>query len=151
MPYYTACRPVFQSKTKFWRRDGVSPNIAVGDPKLESVWAMADEVATERGLLVGTAQGLTPAASALGVFNSVYPGKSADIEHTAAIDWARDPWAPVCETLTYRPGELPKFWPAAIEPAGRIHFTGAYCDNLNGGQEAATRSANRVARAIHQA
>ena len=32
----------------------------------------------------------------------------------------------------------------------RIHFVGAYADNLNWGMEAATRSANRVARAIHQ-
>jgi monoamine oxidase len=37
-----------------------------------------------------------------------------------------------------------------IEPEGRVHFVGAYADNLNWGMEAATRSANRVAAAIHR-
>ena len=151
MPYYTACRPVFQSKTRFWKRDRVSPNMEIGDPKLESIWPMADELETARGLLVGTAQGRTPASAALATFRSAYSGKSEDIEHATAIDWAQDPWAMACETLSYRPGELKKFWPAIIEPFGRIHFAGAYCDNLNWGQEAATRSANRVAKVINDA
>jgi len=38
-----------------------------------------------------------------------------------------------------------------MKPQGRIHFAGAYADNLNWGTEAATRSANRVANEIHQA
>ena len=55
------------------------------------------------------------------------------------------------QTTSYRPGELRRFWPRIIEPHGRVHFAGAYCDNLNWGQEAATRSAYRVAEAIHKA
>ena len=46
---------------------------------------------------------------------------------------------------------LRKFWPHVMTPHGRIHFAGAYADNLNWGMEAATRSANRVAREIDQA
>ena len=38
-----------------------------------------------------------------------------------------------------------------MQPMGRIHFAGAYADNLNWGTEAATRSANRVANAIDKA
>jgi monoamine oxidase len=38
-----------------------------------------------------------------------------------------------------------------IEPEGRVHFVGAYADNLNWGMEAATRSAHRVAQAIDAA
>jgi len=38
-----------------------------------------------------------------------------------------------------------------MKPQGRIHFAGAYADNLNWGTEAATRSANRVANEIHKA
>jgi monoamine oxidase len=64
------------------------------------------------------------------------------------IDWSRDPWCMACETTNYKVGELSRFWPALIQPHGRIHFAGAYCDNLNWGQEAATRSAKRVAHAI---
>ena len=47
-------------------------------------------------------------------------------------------------------GELNKFWPHIMASEGRIHFAGAYADNLNWGTEAATRSANRVAETIHQ-
>jgi monoamine oxidase len=56
-----------------------------------------------------------------------------------------------CETVTYRVGDLVRMWPAIMEPVGRVHFAGAYTDNLNWGQEAATRSANRVAEAIDRA
>ena len=30
-PYYTASRPVFQSRTRFWEKDGVSPNMILGE------------------------------------------------------------------------------------------------------------------------
>lgn len=149
--YYTASRPVFQSRTRFWERDGISPNASLGDPALEHYWKTGEDVATRRGLLVSTAQGLTTAAEALAAFQKHYPGKSADIEQVYVHDWATDPWAMACEPISYSPGELKKYWPLVIEPHGRIHFAGAYADNLGWGMEAATRSANRAARAIDQA
>ena len=112
---------------------------------------MADDVPTTRGLLVGTAQGATSAQEALQVFRRFYPGKADDIEQALVVDWARDVWASACEPVNYRPGELSKFWPTVIESHGRIHFAGAYADNLGWGMEAATRSANRVARHIDAA
>ncbi|TFG76289.1 MAG: flavin-containing amine oxidase, partial [Flavobacteriales bacterium] len=59
-------------------------------------------------------------------------------------------YAPTCEREPFPMGELSKFWPQLMAPEGRIHFAGAYADNLNWGTEAATRSANRVAKAIDQ-
>lgn len=150
-PYYTASRPVFQSRTRFWERDGVSPNIVLGEPALEHVWRMADEVDTGRGLLVGTAAGFTAAEDALAAFRRFYPGRSEDVEQALVVDWARDPWAMACEPVHYGPGRLERFWPKVIEPEGRIQFVGAYADNLNWGMEAATRSASRVAAAIDRA
>lgn len=151
VPYYTATRPVFQSKTKFWKTDGTTASINFGEPVLEHTWSQAEDVETSRGLIAGTAQGGVKPEAALAVFKAKYTGKSEDIEKAMVIDWSRDPWAMACETTSYKPGELSKFWPRIIEPQGRIHFAGAYCDNLNWGQEAATRSANRVAEAIHKA
>ena len=150
-PYYTASRPVFQSRTRFWERDKVSPNIILNEVRLEHVWRMADEVETGRGLLVGTAQGMTSTEDALATFRRFYPGRTEDIEQAFVIDWARDPWAMACEPVHYAPGRLARFWPKVIEPEGRIQFVGAYADNLNWGMEAATRSANRVALAIDRA
>jgi len=151
MPYYSATRPVLQTRTKFWREEKISPNISFGASALEHVWSQAEDVKTERGLIVGTASpGVKPDQS-LAIWRSRYPGKLDQIEYASIIDWSQDPWAMACETTSHRPGELAKFWPAAMEPCGRIHFAGAYCDNLNWGQEAATRSANRVALAIDKA
>ena len=150
VPYYSATRPVFQSRTKFWREQGRSINIEFSRPELEHVWSMGDDVETQRGLVVGTAHPGVKADSALAAFREVYPESRDTIEHAMVIDWSRDPWCMACETTSYKPGELRKFWPALVEPHGKIHFAGAYCDNLNWGQEAATRSANRVAKAIHE-
>jgi monoamine oxidase len=150
-PYYTASRPVFQSRTRFWEKDKVSVNVVIGEPALEHYWGMGDDVPTSRGLLVATAGGMTSADDSLALFRKYYAGNSEDIEQAFVIDWARDPWAMACEPVNYAPGQLPRFWPKVIEPEGRVQFVGAYADNLNWGMEAATRSANRVATAIDQA
>ncbi len=151
VPYYHDTRVIFQTKSKFWERDGISPNMEFGDQPLFHVWSASQDVQTSRGLLVGTASGAGTAERALATYRKHYPGKSEDIEKAHVKVWAIDPWASACERTSYGPGELAKFWPTLIEPYGRIHFAGAYADNLNWGMEAATRSANRVAEAIHQA
>ena len=149
IPYTVETRLVFQSATRFWKRDGYTGNLSFGQP-VGDMWPMAEEVATPRGLLIGTAPnaGMTT-QTALSTFRKYYPGKD-DIERTLALDWSRDPWAMACEAQTYKPGELRKIWPAVIQPVGRVYFAGAYCDNNSWGMEAASRSAFRVARAIHE-
>ncbi len=144
-------RVVFQSRSAFWEKDRISPNWEGADPKLSEMWRMAEEVKTERAVLVGTAANSASAEDALKAFRRIYPGKSEDIEQAIIHTWADEPWAMACETVTYGPGELKKMWPSLMEPVGRVHFAGAYTDNLNWGQEAATRSANRVAQAIDRA
>ena len=148
VPYYFDSRPIFQSRTKFWERDRISPNMEFGDAALNHVWSTCDEVDTSRGLIVGTATGPQTADAALATFRKRYPGRSEDVQKARVHVWATNPWASACERTEYRPGELAKFWPTLIEPHGRIHFVGAYADNLNWGMEAATRSGYRVAEAI---
>lgn len=148
VPYYHDTRVIFQSRSRFWERDGVSPNLEIGDQALAHVWSASDEVRTARGLLAGAASGPGTADRALASFRRHYAGRSEDIEKTLVVVWALDPWASACERTAYPPGQLGRFWPELIEPHGRIHFAGAYADNLNWGMEAATRSAHRVATAI---
>ncbi len=149
VPYTVETRPIFQSRTKFWKSDGFTGNMEFNSPLLGPLWPTADEVATSHGILIGTAQGGVTAALALSVFQRYYPGRSADIEKVLAVDWSRDPWAMTCEARDYPPGQLHRFWPTLVEPVGRVFFAGAYCDNQSWGMEAATRSAVRAARAIH--
>jgi monoamine oxidase len=149
MPYTISARPIFQSKTRFWKNDGLSGNLNFGDPAIRRMWAMAQEVETPRGILIGTGEAGTSKQQALAVFRGLYPGKSEDIDYAMVHDWSKERWSSPCETQTYRPGALSKIWPAVIEPVGRVHFAGAYCDNQSWGLEAATRSAHRAAKAIY--
>jgi monoamine oxidase len=151
MPYTVESRPIFQSRTKFWKRDGLSGNLEFNSPILGPLWPTAGEVETERGIMIGTGSPGVTADQVQKLFQHYYPGRSADIERVLVVDWSQDPWATACEARDYQPGQLHKFWPAAIEPVGRVFFAGAYCDNQSWGMEAATRSAVRAARAIHEA
>lgn len=151
VPYYSVARLVFQSKTPFWESEGRSINWETPNTNLELLWRIAEEVHTRRAALMGWAEASTSQKGALTAFNNFYPGKSRQIEKLIVHNWATDPWAMACETISYPPGQLTKIWPSIIEPVGRVYFAGAYADNLNWGQEAGTRSARRVAEAIGQA
>ena len=150
MPYTVKARVVFQSRTRFWLTDGVSPNWDFSDPVLHDVWSMAEEVKTPRGVLVANAPVLATASDSLATFLKFYPGKSADIDRTIVHDWGKDPWAGMCERGTYKPGQLARFWPEVARPCGRVHFAGAYASPMTWGQEAALESANRVAEETDQ-
>lgn len=94
--------------------------------------------------------GHTYSTSALAAFREVYPGKSDNIEQAVSRDWTKEAYSSTCERLSFPMGELNKFWPEVMKPYGRIHFAGAYADNLNWGMEASTRSANRVVKEINE-
>jgi monoamine oxidase len=148
--YNMQTRVVFVARTQFWKKDGLKPHMGIGLDHLYHVWEMAEEVPGERSILIGSAAPGTTEKQALDAYRSRYPGKSVEIEQTIAHQWFSDRWAPVCERESFRVGQLAKFIPYIMQPVGQIHFVGAYADNLNWGMEAANRSANRVARAIHQ-
>jgi monoamine oxidase len=150
MPYYSESRVMVQCSRRFWRDEGHCVNVVADNPKLNQVWAMAEEVNTERGLLVGTAQGIGREDFVRASLESYFPGVAKVTEKVVIQAWPKDPLASACEVINYRPGGLRKFWPHSMSAVGRIHFAGAYCDNLNWGMEAGTRSANRVAKQIHE-
>lgn len=144
-------RFIFQASSKFWEEDGLSINIDLNHPDLWSVWQSAEEVDTHRVIVLGTGPGGISPQRALAAFREVYPGKRDTIEQALSQDWTKQKYSSNCERLPFPMGELNKFWPHIMEPVGRIHFAGAYADNLNWGTEAATRSANRVAEEIDKA
>jgi monoamine oxidase len=144
-------RFVFQASSKFWIEDGYPINMSLDHPDLWEVWQSADEVDTNRAIILGTGPGGVSPQRALAAFREVYPGKRDTIEQAISKDWTKDSFSPSCERTAFPIGQLHKFWPALIQPQGRIYFAGAYADNLNWGTEAATRSANRVAKEIDNA
>jgi monoamine oxidase len=144
-------RFVFQASSKFWLEDGLSINLHLNHPDLWDVWQSADEVDTHRVIVLGTGPGGVSPQRALAAFREVYPGKKDTIEQAISRDWTKETYASTCERRPFPIGELNRFWPHLMKPHGRIHFAGAYADNLNWGTEAATRSANRVANEIDKA
>lgn len=145
-------RFVFQASSKFWLEDKLSINMDLNHPDLGEVWQSADEVDTHRVIILGTGPGGVSPQRALAAFRELYPGKTKDtIEQAVSRDWTKETFSPTCERLPFPIGELHKYWPLLMKPLGRIHFAGAYADNLNWGTEAATRSANRVAEEIDKA
>ena len=106
MPYYTRTRVVFQTRTRFWKTDKLSPNWTPPDPRLNELWSMADEVNTPRGILLGGAQAGVPASASLAAFHKLYPGPSANIEQVVTLDWSKDPYAGMCERTAYKLGDL---------------------------------------------
>lgn len=142
-------RFVFQASSKFWEKDGYKDiNMSLDHPDLWEVWQSAEEVDTHRVIILGTGPGGVSPKRALAAFRETYPGKGDSIELAVSRDWTKQKFSPNCERNPFPIGELHKFWPLIMEPAGRIHFAGAYADNLSWGTEAATRSANRVAETI---
>ncbi|MBL7735857.1 MAG: NAD(P)/FAD-dependent oxidoreductase [Chitinophagaceae bacterium] len=150
--YGSYCHFIFQASSKFWLDDGFKTiNMQLDHPDIYEIWQIAEEVDTHRVVLLATGPGGVSPERALAGFRAAYPGKKDTIEQALVKDWTKDPFAPTCERVNFPMGELKKFWPQIMAPAGRIHFAGAYADNLNWGQEAATRSANRVAQEIDKA
>jgi monoamine oxidase len=93
------------------------------------------------------------AEDALAAFRKFYPGHAADTIEQCIIHqwWKEEPTCFGCERLPFPFGQLRKMWPHLGTPVGRIHFAGSAYDNMPHGQDAATRTANRVAAAIHAA
>jgi monoamine oxidase len=145
--YDLKARVIFQSRTKFWKRDGVSPNIIFGEQELADTWAMAEDVPTSRGLLIGQAR-TSLAENSFARFRALYPGKSQDIEQAMLVNWTLDPYAGTCLPLGWTPGETAKFWPELIRPYGRIHFASVATHCFPNGLEAGVRAAKVTAEAI---
>jgi monoamine oxidase len=149
--YGTYARSYYQCRTPFWEADSLPSSIFIAESECGGVWQTNHEVPGPRSLLLGSAAPKTTAEGALAAFRKHYPGKRDTIEHVAVWDWSTDVWASSCERLYFPVGQMKKFWPNIMQPSGRIHFAGAYADNLTWGMEAATRSANRVAEQIDEA
>ena len=146
-------RVLLVTRGAFWKDDVPSINLETGDPKMSLVYETASEVPGPHRLLMGSGLPAQTPEETIAAFRKFYPGRNKDtIEQCIVHEWWREErLAMNCERHPFPFGQLAKAWPHLIEPVGRIHFAGAGFDNLPWGQDAATRSANRVARQIHAA
>jgi monoamine oxidase len=141
---------VFEASSKFWLEDGLkSINLEFDDPDIQATWQTADEVETERVIVVAYGpSGLSP-QRVLAAFRKLYPGKRDTIVQALTKDWSKESLAPTCEMVPFPVGQMHRFWPQIIKPEGRIYFVGTYADNMSRGMESCIRSAKRVAEEIN--
>ncbi len=146
-------RVLLVARNRFWESDVPSINLETGDSKMVLVYRTADDVPGERGLLMGSGASIETEEEALAAFRKFYPGKAKDTIDQVVVHqwWKEEPTCFGCERLPFPFGELRKMWPHLGTPVGRIHFAGSAYDNMPHGMDAATRTANRVAAAIHAA
>jgi monoamine oxidase len=143
-------RVLLVTRGAFWKGDLPSINLETGDAKMSLVYETAADVPGPRRVLMGSGQPAQTPEETIAAFRNFYPGKARDTIEQCIVHqwWKEEPLAVGCERHAFPFGQLAKIWPRLIEPVGRIHFAGAAFDNLPWGQDAATRSANRVARQI---
>jgi monoamine oxidase len=146
-------RVLLVTRDAFWKDDVPSINLESGDGKMSLVYETAADVPGPRRVLMGSGQSVQTPEETIAAFRKFYPGKNRDTIEQCIVHqwWKEEPLAVGCERHAFPFGLLAKIWPRLLEPVGRIHFAGAAFDNLPWGQDAATRSANRVARQIHAA
>ncbi|MCE9616110.1 MAG: FAD-dependent oxidoreductase [Lentisphaerae bacterium] len=148
--YTLQSRIVFQTRTPFWTRRGESGNLRLeGD--LFWTCPIAEDVGSGRGLLMASGKEDITVEEAIAALHRGMPGSKGQIEQALVKIWETDRWVASCERQPFPLGQLARYWPEIMRPCGRIHFAGAYADNLVWGMEAATRSANRAAAAIDEA
>lgn len=137
----------------FWKDDVPSINLETGDGRMSLVYETASDVPGQRRVLMGSGQSVQTPEETIAAFRKFYPGKKEPAIEQCIVHqwWKEDPLALGCERHPFPFGQLAKIWPHLIQPVGRIHFAGAAFDNLPWGQDAATRSANRVAKQIDAA
>ena len=146
-------RVLLVTRDAFWKDDVPSINLETGDAKMGLVYETAADVPGPRRVLMGSGQPVQTPEETIAAFRKFYPGKKEPAIEQCIVHqwWKEEPLAFGCERHAFPLGKLAKIWPHLIEPVGRIHFVGAAYDNLPWGQDAATRSANRVAKQIHAA
>ena len=91
VPYYSNTRLLFQSKSKFWLKDGLSPNMEFDDPSLFQIWTSDEEVATTKGFVAGTASGPSTVERSLATLRKYYPGSSKTSSPRSRRRWSGQP------------------------------------------------------------
>jgi monoamine oxidase len=154
---YTPATKVFlQTRSNFWRRDGLS-GFAYTDLQLERLWAFDRDEG--RALLIAFTEArgalrldaLTPSERVEAVFadaQKIFPRVSEEFEGGVSHSWANDPWQRGA-WAQYNVGQIRNIALNARRE-GRVHFAGEHTSCWNGWMQGALESAHRVIREIDE-
>lgn len=153
---YTPATKVFlQTRSSFWRREGLS-GFAYTDLPLERLWAFDRDEG--RSLLIAYTEGkgalrldaMTSSERVDAVFadaQKIFPKLPQEFEGGVSNSWANDPWQRGA-WAQYNVGQIRNIALNARRE-GRIHFVGEHTSCWNGWMQGALESAHRVIREIN--
>lgn len=161
LSYSPVTRIFLQTKTKPWRREGLS-GWAASDSPLGLVWDTTFDYRRDaRGLLQIYSSGEHArtfcaldedgrSALVLEHLGRIHPGVRAELETSASWCWGEDEWARggYC---WFKPGQMTELLPHVARPEGRLHFAGEHTSAWPAWMQGALASGLRAAREVHEA
>jgi monoamine oxidase len=160
MTYGAVSRVFLQTRTKFWKQEGVT-GFATVDRAME-LWNPTWNEPGTRGLLMAYAyENLARqiasqppeerVTSMLNYFDQVQPGMKANFELGTSWVWDEQPFTKGAYCV-YQPGQLDTMLPAAMLPERRILFAGEHCSShpawMQGALESGLQAASLLQRTV---
>ena len=159
LPYHEATRFLIQTRTRFWRAEGLSGGARSNGPA--DIWDTSFGQPGTRGILANTtgnaeiearlAAMTEPQRVAFGVdlTKAAFPQLEREVEKTYIQRWVAEPYAKGAFTV-FHPGQMTQWSTAMAQAEGRVHFAGEHLSPWTGWMEGALWSGERAAQEILQ-
>jgi monoamine oxidase len=161
--YCASTKILFQTRTRFWERDGIVGGTTTTDlPVRRICYPSYSDPGQERGLLLasytwgqdalrwGAMDEETRVEQALEDVAKIHPAVLEEFECGTSYDWYGDRFAAGAFAL-FEPGQESRLQEHIVAPEGRVHFAGEHCSLWHAWIEGSLESGIRAARAIHEA
>jgi monoamine oxidase len=159
LPYTSVTRIFLQTRTQFWRTQGLSGEI-VSDQPMTQVYPCYTPVdqpgvlgiymASDNARRIGSTGLSQQIEFALSQIEPVYPELRANLVTGVSKVWDADPFARGAYPW-FRPDQMTSLLPAVTQPEGRIYFAGDHASTLPGWIQGAIASGLRAAVDIARA
>lgn len=164
LAYMAVCRTSFQTRTRFWQREGLGGLAMVRtDLPVERVWDLSCVQPGRRGMLVSYAHHdharalcevggeAARATHALEQMRPLWPDIADHVEVATSHAWHEDPWAGGGWAY-HQPGQTRWMHEAARGADGLVHFAGEHTSvfpgRMQGALASGLRAADEVSRAL---
>jgi monoamine oxidase len=159
LPYHEATRFLLQTRTRFWRAEGLSGSARTNGPA--DIWDTSYGQPGGRGIIANTTgnAGIDARLAAMTERQRVafgvdltkvaFPQLEREVEKVYVQRWVDEPYAKGAFTV-FRPGQMTGWSAAMARPEGRIHFAGEHLSPWTGWMEGALWSGERTAQEILQ-
>lgn len=160
LEYLSVTRVWVETRTRFWRRLGLPPNVFSDLPAmLINQQTVAQD--GERGILESFTAGARArdmamldeagrARVATDAIRAIFPGCDDQLEGRASHAWDGDEWARGAYSW-YRPGDMTTLMPYIAQAEGRLHVAGDHASALPGWIQGALESGLRAAEEVNTA